>query len=70
MRHGRRLIGLAAVGLTLACASPAFAGTAYVSGRTLHYTTASTGPDSLLVTVADGIANIGDGTLGIVAGTG
>ena len=70
MRHGRRLIGLAAVGLTLACASPAFAGTAYVSGRTLHYTTASTGPDSLLITIANGIANIGDGTVGTVAGTG
>ena len=71
MRHGRRLIGLAAAGLTLACASPAFAGTAYVSAeRCTTRRRRSRSPDSLLITIAGGIANIGDGTLGIVAGTG
>jgi hypothetical protein len=69
MRHGRH-IGLVTVGLVLAVASPAFAGTVSVSGRTLHYTTASTGPDGLWVMVDGGIGIVGDNTLGVVAGPG
>jgi Ca2+-binding RTX toxin-like protein len=59
MRHGRH-IGLVTIGLVLALASPASAGTVSASGRTLHYTTASSGPDRLSLTITGGIGYIGD----------